>query len=118
MKSPTLYLLWMLAAHVGLPYFVLSSTGPLVQAWLSYQDDSDRVYRLYALSNAGSLVALLSYPFLVEPFLSVSYQSVLWSTMFCGFALVQGIVAFSLFSVTPLPQQPCAAETEDDETNR
>ena len=48
-EAPTLYLLWMLLAHVGLPYFVLSSTGPLVQAWLSYQDSSDRVYRLYAL---------------------------------------------------------------------
>ena len=45
-ESPTLFLLWMLASHVGLPYFVLSSTGPLVQAWLSFQDESDRVYRL------------------------------------------------------------------------
>ncbi len=100
-ESPTWYLLWMLAAHVGLPYFVLSSTGPLVQAWLSYQDDSDRVYRLYALSNAGSLVALLSYPFLVEPFLSVSAQSVVWSLLFCGFVIVQGVVAISLFRIAP-----------------
>ncbi len=38
-ESPTVYLLWMLIVHVGMPYFVLSSTGPLVQAWLSYQDD-------------------------------------------------------------------------------
>ena len=42
-ESPILHLLWMLLAHVGLPYFVLSSTGPLVQAWLSYRDDSERV---------------------------------------------------------------------------
>lgn len=98
-ETPTIYLLWMLAAHVGLPYFVLSSTGPLVQAWLSYQDSSDRVYRLYALSNAGSLAALLSYPFLVEPVLSVSNQSVVWSLLFCGFVLVQGVVAIGLFRV-------------------
>ena len=98
-ESPTLYLLWMLAVHVGLPYFVLSSTGPLVQAWLSYHDNSDRVYRLYALSNAGSLVALLSYPFLVEPVLSVTNQSVVWSLMFCLFVLVQGAVAIGLFRV-------------------
>ena len=98
-ESPTLYLLWMLAVHVGLPYFVLSSTGPLIQAWLSYQDSSDGVYRLYALSNAGSLVALLSYPFAVEPILSVSNQSVIWSLMFCGFVLVQGVVAIGLFRV-------------------
>lgn len=96
-ESPTLYLLWMLASHVGMPYFVLSSTGPLVQAWLSFQDDSDRVYRLYALSNAGSLFALLSYPFLFEPVLSVSLQSSLWSLLFCLFVLVQGYVAISLF---------------------
>lgn len=98
-ESPIWHLLWMLAVHVGLPYFVLSSTGPLVQAWMSYQDDSDRVYRLYALSNAGSLVALLSYPFLVEPVLSVSNQSIVWSLGFCAFAMVQGIVAVRLFRV-------------------
>ncbi len=98
-ESPTLYLLWMLGVHVGLPYFVLSSTGPLVQAWLSYRDNSDRVYRLYALSNAGSLVALLSYPFLVEPVLSVTNQSTVWSLLFCAFVLVQGIVAIGLFRV-------------------
>ena len=96
-EIPAIHLLWMLAAHVGLPYFVLSSTGPLIQAWLSYQEESDRVYRLYALSNAGSLGALLSYPFLVEPVLSVSAQSKMWSLMFCGFVLIQGMVAVSLF---------------------
>ncbi len=107
-ESPTLHLLWMLSVHVGLPYFVLSSTGPLVQAWLSYRDNSDRVYRLYALSNAGSLAALLSYPFLVDPLLSVSNQSLVWSLMFCLFALVQGVVAIGLFRVpAPAPaEQP------------
>nr|WP_143548132.1 fused MFS/spermidine synthase [Rhodopirellula sp. SM50] len=99
-ETPTLYLLWMLASHVGLPYFVLSSTGPLVQAWLSFHDNSERVYRLYALSNAGSLFALLSYPFLFEPVLSVSTQSSMWSLLFCLFALVQGYVAISLFRIT------------------
>jgi spermidine synthase len=107
-ESPTIHLLWMLVAHVGLPYFVLSSTGPLVQAWLSYRDRSQRVYRLYALSNAGSLGALLSYPFLVEPVLSVSNQSVTWSLMFCGFVLLQGVLAISLFRISRdvAPSQP------------
>ena len=107
-ESPTFYLLWMLASHVGLPYFVLSSTGPLVQAWLSFQDTSDRVYRLYALSNAGSLFALLSYPFLFEPVLSVSVQSSLWSLLFCLFVLVQGYVAIGLFRITPESIEPSA----------
>lgn len=101
--SPTLHLLWLLTAHVGLPYFVLSSTGPLMQAWLSTQIKDDRVYRLYALSNVGSLVALLSYPFLVEPWLSVTTQSSSWSWMFAGFVLVQSIVVVRLIIHTPAP---------------
>lgn len=108
-ESPTLYLLWMLAAHVGLPYFVLASTGPLVQAWLSYQDGSDRVYRLYALSNAGSLSALLSYPFVVEPFLSVTHQTFGWSLLFCGFVLIQGLLAIGLLRVESQPAEPAIA---------
>ncbi len=99
-ESPMWYLLVMLAVHVGAPYFVLSSTGPLIQAWLSYHDDSDRVYRMYALSNIGSLAALLSYPFVIEPVLSVSQQSTVWSGLFCVFAVVQTIVALGLFRVS------------------
>ncbi|MDF1841713.1 MAG: fused MFS/spermidine synthase [Rubripirellula sp.] len=95
-ESPLIHLLWMLTAHVGLPYFVLSSTGPLAQAWLSYHDQSQRVYRLYALSNAGSLAALLSYPFVVEPLLSVSHQSITWSLLFLAFVVTQGWLAIRL----------------------
>lgn len=113
LELPTIHLLTMLAAHVGLPYFVLSSTGPLVQAWLSYRDDSARVYRLYALSNAGSLVALLSYPFLVEPVLSVSHQSLTWSLMFCLFVLVQGVVAIGLFRTPRLDLADSLRQSSD-----
>ena len=95
-ESPVGYLLSMLAVHVGLPYFMLSSTGPLVQAWLSEREPGERVYRLYALSNIGSLVALISYPFAVEPLMSVSIQSTVWSLLFCAFVLVQGFVAVGL----------------------
>ncbi|TWT89202.1 spermidine synthase [Neorhodopirellula pilleata] len=96
-EDPTWTLLVLLAAHVALPYFVLSSTGPLVQAWLSYENNDESVYRLYALSNAGSLAALLSYPFLVEPWLSVGQQSLVWSLAFCAFVLVDGWIAVGLF---------------------
>lgn len=96
-EDPTWALLALLAAHVALPYFVLSSTGPLVQAWLSYENNDESVYRLYALSNAGSLAALLSYPFLVEPWLSVTQQSLVWSLAFCAFVLVDGWIAVGLF---------------------
>jgi spermidine synthase len=92
-EDPTWALLTLLAAHVAVPYFVLSSTGPLVQAWLGAEKQTRSVYRLYALSNIGSLTALLSYPFLVEPLLSVSAQSKVWSTSFCFFAIIMSVLA-------------------------
>ncbi|QEG38462.1 fused MFS/spermidine synthase [Roseimaritima ulvae] len=106
---PVPYLLALLAVHVGLPYFVLASTGPLVQAWLARRRSDHGVYRLYAYSNIGSLTALVSYPVLVEPVLAVDHQSLLWSLLFCGFALVQGVLALWLGNVANI-----AAQTERD----
>ena len=68
--APQWRILALLTANVGLPYFLLASSAPLVQAWFSRACAGRSPYRLYALSNAGSLAALLSYPFLVEPALS------------------------------------------------
>lgn len=103
-EEPTMALLTLLAAHVALPYFVLSSTGPLVQAWLSYQSSDRSVYRLYALSNVGSLAALMSYPFVVEPYFSVNEQSRFWSLAFCVFVLTMGWIAITLITRSPKPQ--------------
>lgn len=108
-ESPVSHLLLLLAANVGLPYFVLSSTGPLVQAWFSFHHQTERVYRLYALSNIGSLSALISYPFLVEPLFSVSAQSRFWSLAFCTFVLFQGLIATRLLRF----QKPAGCQTED-----
>jgi hypothetical protein len=83
-KQPALRILLLLTANVGLPYFILSSTGPLVQAWYASVYTGQSPYRLYALSNIGSLGALLSYPFFVEPALTTSAQGWLWSA---GFAI-------------------------------
>ncbi|WP_404310006.1 fused MFS/spermidine synthase [Neorhodopirellula lusitana] len=110
-EDPTWTLLMLLAAHVALPYFVLSSTGPLVQAWLSYEKQDRSVYRLYALSNAGSLVALLSYPFVVEPWLSVSQQSQFWSLAFCLFVIVDGWIAIGLFRRRSRQQANVSSDT-------
>jgi hypothetical protein len=98
--SPISQLLLLLSVHVGLPYFVLSSTGPLMQAWLGTRVASERIYRLYALSNLGSLVALLSYPFVVEPLMSVTHQSTLWSWMFGAFVVVQVAVMAAVLKRT------------------
>lgn len=87
-ENPTTWILLILAANVGLPYFLLSSTGPLLQAWFAAAVPDRSPYRLYALSNVGSLVALLSYPFIVEPALTTNSQGIVWSLIFCGFAAV------------------------------
>ena len=94
--APTPRILALLAANVGLPYFALSSTGPLVQAWWSRAFPGRSPYRLYALSNFGSLLALLSYPFLFERMLDVGVHSRLWSLSFVLFALPCGAAALAL----------------------
>lgn len=94
--NPTWQILLILGANVGLPYFLLSSTGPLLQAWFSRTCTGQSPYRLYALSNVGSLVALLSYPFLFEPLMSTVVQGALWSAGFCLFALLSAHLAVSL----------------------
>jgi hypothetical protein len=91
--APTWRILCLLTATVGLPYFVLSATGPLVQAWFCRSFRGRSPYRLYALSNFGSLVALIGYPFYVEPRFAVGNQAWLWGLGFVAFALLCGVGA-------------------------
>ncbi|HWZ87800.1 MAG TPA: fused MFS/spermidine synthase, partial [Polyangiaceae bacterium] len=95
--QPTILILRLLSATVGLPYFALSSTGPLLQAWFSAAYPTRSPYRLYALSNLGSLIALLSYPFVFEPAFDVLTQAHLWSWLFAGFALLCAVCALKAF---------------------
>jgi hypothetical protein len=83
---PALGILVMLAGTVGLPYLMLSATAPLVQVWFSRANPGRSPYRLYAISNIGSLAALLTYPFALEPNLGLVRQGTLWSALFLGFA--------------------------------
>ncbi|MEJ7591482.1 MAG: hypothetical protein WKF77_08025 [Planctomycetaceae bacterium] len=85
-ESPTLRIVLLLLSTVGLPYFILSTTGPLLLRWFSLIEPATSPYRLYALSNAGSLVALLSYPILFEPVMRIAIQANSWSVGFCVFA--------------------------------
>ena len=87
-EDPTMAILLLLAATVGLPYFVLSSTSPLVQVWFSRAIPGGRPWRLYALSNIGSLAALLSYPFFFEPRWDVVQQTGMWSVTFVIFVVL------------------------------
>jgi len=79
-------ILVLLAATIGLPYFLLSSTGPLLQKWIAPRFAQHSVYRLFALSNLGSLVGLLAYPFAIEPTTGTTLQSMLWSAGYVAFA--------------------------------
>jgi len=87
-EDPLWRILGLLTATIGLPYFMLSTTGPLVQSWFAREHTdpvtAKRVYRFFALSNFGSLVGLLAYPFAIEPWVSTKEQAIGWSV---GYAL-------------------------------
>jgi SAM-dependent methyltransferase len=89
---PTLWLLALLTASLGLPFFILSSSGPLFQKWFSYTGhrEAHNPYFLYAASNLGSMLALLSYPVLVEPRLRLAEQTWLWTV---GFGVLLALAA-------------------------
>lgn len=87
-ENPSLRILGLLAATIGMPYFLLSTTSPLLQAWYSRARPGATPYRLFALSNLASMVALLSYPPLIEPNLPTRLQGQVWSVGYGGFALL------------------------------
>ena len=95
-QTPQINIIISLFIAIGLPYFLLSATAPLIQKWYSLNPTNNQPYRLYALSNLGSLLALLSYPFVIEPNLDTTLQSTIWgygyylfmiSILFCSFKL-------------------------------
>ena len=104
--DPTWRILVALAASVGLPYFALSATSPLLQAWFSVAHPQASPYRLYALSNAGSLLALASYPFIVEPALRLTTQAVVWSAAFAAFGVLCGGCALKAWRARPAAESP------------
>lgn len=116
--APITHILLLLGATIGLPYFVVSTTGPLMQSWFSHLNPGKSPYRLYALSNIGSLLALLAYPFLIEPRLPRKLQALSW-----GWGLI-AYVAFAAWCVwlvwkrgvaEEIPASGVAAEEEPAE---
>src|SRR5271157_2398887 len=91
---PSLTILALLSLTIGLPYFLLSSTSPLLQAWYARTRKSAMPYRLFALSNLASMLALLSYPVLVEPTLTARLQAEIWSGAYGAFVLLCGATAW------------------------
>lgn len=91
-QAPSFNVLMALLLAIGAPYFLLSTTGPLLQFWWGMTGQTE-VYKLYALSNAGSLLALLSYPFAIEPHMSLPREEGIWALLFLVFAFVSGIIS-------------------------
>jgi MFS family permease/SAM-dependent methyltransferase len=108
--EPISRILLLLAASVGLPYFLLASTSPLLQAWFARARPGEDPYRLFAISNLASLIALIGYPFVVEPFLGGGEQVRLWSWGFAAFAVLCAAVAWR----TPKPQAVLEAIPEHE----
>lgn len=115
--EPVWRILFLLTGTIGLPYFVLSATGPLMQRWFSEVNPGVSPYRLYALSNIGSLLALLSYPFFFELKFTRQEQSTFWSGGLVMFVIFCGVCAWRVWqrSGTTLPTNEGAASAETAE---
>lgn len=87
-ENPSWRILGLLGATIGLPYFLLSTTSPLIQAWFARTRPGASPYRLFALSNLASMLALVGYPFLLEPWSPTRAQALGWSG---GYALFVGL---------------------------
>src|SRR5579859_5736281 len=95
---PIFSVLWLLTTLIGLPFLTLSATNPLLQSWYAHgssregQDSPKPPYHLFALSNFGSLLALLVYPLLLEPNFCLRTQTLAWSVAFLAFVIVCGVI--------------------------
>ena len=98
-EDPSLWLLFCLAASVGLPFFIISSNSPLLQKWFSRTatDSAKDPYFLYAASNAGSLLALLAYPVVLEPYFTLRMQSRIWTVLYALLVLLIALHCLVLF---------------------
>jgi hypothetical protein len=108
-EMPIWGIIRILAVAVGFPYLLLSSNSTLMQAWFNRDHRNPAPYRLYALSNAGSLIALISYPILFEPNLTLRTQAYLWTGVYVLFALGAGYLAVRTIRREQSPEQPESA---------
>ena len=111
-SEPVTSILQLLAVSIGLPFLLLSSTSPLLQKWVTFE--SERApYGLYALSNFGSLLALITYPFVIEPNITLQKQAIFWSAAYTLFVAtsfycavrMNRVIAFRKWNVI-VPSRP------------
>ena len=104
LAHPVRSVILLVVASVGLPFFALSATAPLVQKWAASSGEGAGAYRLYSISNLGSLLGLVSYPFWIEAAMGVQSQAKLWCLLFGGFALLCGTCGWKFRSGCMEPQ--------------
>lgn len=113
-EMPIPQLFFLLTVSVGLPYFVLAANSPLMQAWFSSLFPKQSYARLYSLSNIGSLLGLLAYPLVIEPWLSLRAQGWTWAGGFLIFAILVGWVGLNAQGrQRPVENQDISAVTTD-----
>jgi hypothetical protein len=120
-STPIPALLMLLVVSLGGPFFAVSSTAPLLQKWFSETDQASArdPYFLYAASNLGSIVALVGYPFVVEPSLPLSTQSFAWATAYTGFAILTvAAAAGALRRAAPSGRVPICVLTDEQKEAR
>jgi hypothetical protein len=121
---PIFSVFWLLSALIGLPFLALSAASPLLQAWYGYATITSELvspYRLYAISNFGSLLALVAYPTLIEPRFTLRGQIVAWSLGFAVFTILCGVIHWrgcSLFRFTPNQKTTMDPESPPGVTDR
>ena len=103
---PILTVFAVLASTIGLPFLVLGTTSPLMQVWWARLNESAIPYRLFALSNLASLLALVLYPTLIEPRFTLEAQRIAWAFGFAVFACVSGVLAFAARKATTRIEAP------------
>jgi SAM-dependent methyltransferase len=109
---PAFHILVLLTASIGLPFVLLSATSPLIQAWKSRTGAA--AYHLFAISNFASFVALLSFPFLIEPRVSSHRQAQLWSALYAVFVVACSITAWMSRREEARIESPVPAEAQTD----
>jgi SAM-dependent methyltransferase len=116
---PIATVLWLLAVSIGVPFITLSATSPLLQAWYARTEGSSRPYRLYSVSNVGSMLALVVYPLLIEPRLSVREQGTALIAGFVLLGIVCAAIAFSSRASAMLVESvTSSADTMERETRQ
>ena len=117
--DPTRDVVAIILASAGLPFFVLSTTGPLLQRWFARLGGGSGTYKLYSISNVGSLLGLLTFPFLLEPTLRLKTQGRFWSLLFCGFIAGCGMCAWKARNATEETQtaENMASATAETQTS-